>query len=179
MNLKIRYDSQLQKVDVELSDMEGWLNIDVLEESTITEREEVVQQKFNDMFNKPEYSYWHRMNRNWGMPNKLIKGGFQEEDDTDGLQYVADESYQREMECREEMQNVCDFVRYAFLKKPEWADAVISVWIKGEPIREYATRIGQDENNITQKLKRARNNLKKYFSKSSDFGLSHGFYIGG
>ncbi len=50
---------------------------------------------------------------------------------------------------------ICDWVRKVLVKKPEWADAFIAVRMDGESIREYAARIGADENNITQKLKRA------------------------
>ena len=34
----------------------------------------------------------------------------------------------------------------------------------GEPIREYAARVGADENNITQKLKRAEKKLAEAYN---------------
>ena len=45
----------------------------------------------------------------------------------------------------------------------EWADAFIAVRLDGESIREYAARIGADENNITQKLKRAEKKLRENY----------------
>lgn len=54
-------------------------------------------------------------------------------------------------------------MREVLVKKPEWADAFIAVRLNGEPIREYAARIGADENNITQKLKRAEKKLRENF----------------
>lgn len=59
---------------------------------------------------------------------------------------------------------VCQIIRRVLEKKPEWADAVIAVFINGESIRGYAARIGANENNITQKLKRARKKLQNYFA---------------
>ena len=39
----------------------------------------------------------------------------------------------------------------------------IAVRIDGIPIREYARSIDADENNISQKLKRAEKKLKEFF----------------
>lgn len=60
---------------------------------------------------------------------------------------------------RENYEAICDWVHKVLARKPEWVDAFIAVRIDGEPIREYAARIGADENNITQKLKRAEKKL--------------------
>ena len=49
------------------------------------------------------------------------------------------------------------------MKKPEWADAFIAIRMDGEPIREYAAWNGVDENNITQKLKRAEKKLRENY----------------
>ena len=49
-------------------------------------------------------------------------------------------------------------------KKPEWADAFIAVRMEGKPIREYAARVGADENNISQKLKRAEKKLAEAYN---------------
>ncbi|NME29488.1 sigma-70 family RNA polymerase sigma factor [Megasphaera hexanoica] len=58
---------------------------------------------------------------------------------------------------------ICQTICAALEKKPEWADAVIAVFINGESIRGYAARIGANENNVTQKLKRAKKKLKEFF----------------
>ena len=60
---------------------------------------------------------------------------------------------------RENYEAICGWVRNVLACKPEWADAFIAVRMDGEPICEYAARIGADENNITQKLKRAEKRL--------------------
>lgn len=67
---------------------------------------------------------------------------------------------------------VCQIIRRVLDKKPEWADAVIAVFINGESIRGYAARIGANENNITQKLKRARKKLQNYFANRQIGGIA-------
>jgi DNA-directed RNA polymerase specialized sigma24 family protein len=62
-----------------------------------------------------------------------------------------------------EYDDVCQMIRTVLAKKPEWADAAIAIYINGESVREYARRIGANENNITQKLKRAKEKFKKFF----------------
>lgn len=64
----------------------------------------------------------------------------------------------------EDNEAVCQTVRTVLEKKPEWADAVIAVFINGESIREYSARVGANENNITQKLKRAKKKLQNFFA---------------
>ena len=168
MNLRIRYDNEFQKVDVELTEMEGWLNIDVSEESTIEEREQVVQEKVNDVLNKPEYNSWRHLER-YRDEREISDGNDYEENTRIGSTRIPG------FEGIGERESVCNLVRSIFPKKPEWADAVIAVYIDGCSIREYARKTGENENNITQKLKRARNTMKKFFSKPSDFGGSSGY----
>lgn len=62
-------------------------------------------------------------------------------------------------------ERVCSWVHKVLVKKPEWADAFIAVRLDGESIRDYAARIGADENNITQKLRRAAKNLRENYPK--------------
>jgi len=49
------------------------------------------------------------------------------------------------------------------MTKPEWAEAFIAVRIDGMSIRQHAAQVGDSENNITQKLNRAANKLKKLY----------------
>lgn len=62
---------------------------------------------------------------------------------------------------KESYEATCRWIRKVLFKKPEWADALIAVRMDGKPIRAYAARVGADENNISQKLKRAEKNLLK------------------
>lgn len=69
---------------------------------------------------------------------------------------------------RESYEAICSYVRKVLAKKPEWADAFIAVRMDEETIRKYAARISADENNITQKLKRAEKKLAAAYKKSRE-----------
>ena len=60
-------------------------------------------------------------------------------------------------------EEVCSRIRSVLIKKPEWAEAFIAVRIDGMSIRQHAAQVGDSENNITQKLNRAANKLKKLY----------------
>lgn len=169
MKLNIRYDNRYQSVEVELEQMEGWLNISVGDGTSKEEREAAVQEMVEERINRPEYNSWHKMDRHRGMPKKPGRKEDQAADATDGIEYQEDIAYTRRLEKKESYEAACGAVREILQKKPEWADAVIAVYIEGESIREYAARIGANENNITQKLKRARAKLQKIFADRQIF----------
>lgn len=163
MILKLRYENTFEEIKVDLREMELWLNISCKSEESITERERLVQDKVEELLNRPEYNNWHKMDRHRGIPKKTYRKDDQDADDTDGMAYLEDTSYTRMIEEKESYNAICSEIRLILIKKPEWAAAVIAVYINGEPIREYSTRIGVNENTISQKLKRAKKKLKEYF----------------
>ena len=163
MKLSLRYDNTFQEVEIELREMEGWLNISVESDESIEDREKRVQEAVNVLLNRPDYNNWHTMARHRGIPPKPSRKDDQDADDTDGLDCLEDTGYARWLEKRESYDAVCSDVKMALANKPQWAEAVISVYIDGENIPDYAKRIGENENNISQKLKRAKKKLKNFF----------------
>ena len=81
------------------------------------------------------------------------------------MKEVADDRIFRKDEIerayQDDYEGVCKWIRTALGKKQDWADMFIAVRIDGMSIREYASSIGVSENNITQKLKRATQKLRK------------------
>jgi DNA-directed RNA polymerase specialized sigma24 family protein len=75
----------------------------------------------------------------------------------------ADNSQEIERSNQYEYEDVCKWIRKVLGKKEDWADMFIAVRIDGMSIREYARSIGADENNITQKLKRATKKLEQEY----------------
>ena len=75
----------------------------------------------------------------------------------------ADNSQEIERNLQDEYESVCQWIRTTLGKKQDWADMFIAVRIDGMSIREYASSIGVDENNITQKLKRATKKLEQEY----------------
>ena len=83
------------------------------------------------------------------------------------MKEVADDRIFRKDEIerayQDDYEGVCKWIRTALGKKQDWADMFIAVRIDGMSIREYASFIGADENNITQKLKRATKKLQEEY----------------
>lgn len=163
MKLKVRYENQFQEFELDekaTKQMFVTLGIQSDENASEEEIERRIQVAFDEKFNKAEYNNWHQFNRHRGYSAAKPDD---REDDADPneplMDEVADDRIFRkdELERKAKYENdaVCDWIRKTLAKKPEWADAFIAVRINGEPIRDYAKRIGTDENSVSQKLKRA------------------------
>ncbi len=172
MRLKIRYENEYQTImlDAEVTE-ELWVSLSLEGEGlSQEEREQRIQDAFDEQFNRPDYNCWHKFDRHRGNSKAQSSNDDGEEDiDTSEplMEEVADDRIFRkdelESEERESYDAICQWVREVLSKKPEWADAFIAVRLDGESIREYAARIGADENNITQKLKRAEKKLRENY----------------
>ncbi len=172
MRLKIRYENEYQTVvlDAEATE-ELWVSLSLEGEGlTQEEKEKLIQDTWEERFNRPDYNNWHKFDRHRGR-SKAQPGKDDAEDEVDTneplMEEVADDRIFRrdelDREERESYEAICEWVHKILVKKPEWADAFIAVRLDGESIREYAARIGADENNITQKLKRAEKKLRENF----------------
>jgi len=170
MRLSVRYENKFQTIELSEKEVEEmWISLsiegDVFPKS---HKEQLIQNAFNEKFNRQEYNNWHKFDRHWGYskakPNEEGEGI----DTSEPLmKEVADDRVFRKDEISCDSQNihqdVCQWIRSALSKKPEWADAFIAVRIDGMSIREYANSIGAEENNITQKLKRATKKLQEEY----------------
>lgn len=172
MRLKIRYENEYQTITLDAEATEElWVSLSLEGEGlTQEEKEKLIQDTWEERFNRPDYNCWHKFDRHRGRSKAQPgKDDAEEEVDTNEplMEEVADDRIFRrdelDREERESHEAICDWVRKVLVKKPEWADAFIAVRIGGESIREYAARIGADENNITQKLKRAEKKLRENF----------------
>lgn len=170
MKLKVRYDESVQTIELDAEATEQlWVTLSLEgDDLTQTEREQMIQDAFEEQFNRPDYNSWHKFNRHRGY-SKAQPGKDDGEDDVDTseplMSEVADDRIFRkdeiEREKRESYEDICRKVHRILAKKPDWADMFIAVRMDGQSIREYAAETGADENNITQKLKRAEKKLKE------------------
>lgn len=172
MKLEIRYDNIVQTINLGAEVTEQlWVSL-ALEGEGLTQAqwEKMIQNEWNEQFNRPEYNNWHKFDRHRGY-SKAQHGKDSIEDEIDSSELLMDEvaddrifrKYEIEHEKKEDYEAVCRCVRKILAKKPEWADAFIAVYLNDESIRNYAARIGADENNITQKLKRAKKKLRENY----------------
>ena len=170
MKLKVRYDESVQTIDLDAEATEQlWVSLSLEgEDLTQKERERMIQDAFEEQFNRPDYNSWHKFDRHRGH-SKAQPGKDDGEDDVDTseplMSEVADDRIFRrdeiERERCESYEDICEKVRIILKKKPDWADMFIAVRMDELPIREYAAEIGADENNITQKLKRAEKRIRE------------------
>ena len=63
MKIKIRYNNEFQKLEVDRDEMWVSLSLGSTEGLTDSEMEKRIQDKFDEMFNRPEYNNWHRHDR--------------------------------------------------------------------------------------------------------------------
>lgn len=197
MKIKIRYEKEFTTFELNLSDIKGWLNIDLLPDESEEEFEERVQEEIDTQYNRPEYNVMHKQERHKGFAiSTKDEDGEDIGDFEPSMSEVMDPSIflkdEIDRESKENYEAVKEFV-YSVLK-PEVADLFMAVRIDGVSINEkaesmlsrdafeseeeYNKAVSRLSNSITQKLKRANKNLEKSFSKASDFGLSQGYQVG-
>ena len=173
MKLKIRYENEMQILELDSAATEQlWVSLSLEGEGlSQEEREQRIQDAFDEKINRPEYNIWHRETRHIDPTpkRKRMDGrrGYIQGDPDDAsfdiMDYLLTTSDIETHEYSSEYEEVCAWIRKILVKKPEWADAFIAVRLNGEQIREYAARIGADENNISQKLKRAEKKLREKY----------------
>lgn len=163
MKIKVRYENAYQTLEVDTEEMWVSLSLESDKDLTQEEKESFIQDAFEEKFNKPEYNNWHKFDRHRGNLKTPFRKDDEAEDESDGMETVPDNSDEINRTARYEYDAVCQRIRQALGKKQDWADMFIAVRIDSIPIREYAASIGANENNITQKLKRAEKKLRVFF----------------
>ena len=124
-------------------------------------RYETLQEVFDEMNNK-EHNAHRRFYRNKGEMKIPFKKD-EEVDETNPMEYIPDNSQEEERDREYEYEDICQRIRGALGKKKDWADMFIAIRIDGMSIREYATLNDVDENNVSQKLKRAEKKIREVY----------------
>ena len=170
MRLSIRYENQFQSIELNEEEIqELWFSLSLEgEDLEKDEKEKLIQKKFDEELNRPEYNIWHRETRHLTTPKERFNDDGDEYDTSEPLmKEVADDRIFRKDEIerayQDDYEGVCKWIRTALGKKQDWADMFIAVRMEGMSIREYASSIGVSENNITQKLKRATKKLEQEY----------------
>lgn len=171
MKLEVRYDNTVQTIDLDAEATEQlWVSLSLEGEGlTQEQREKMIQDEWNEKYNKPDYNSWHKFNRHRGY-SKAQPGKDEGEDDVDTseplMSEVADDRiFWRdviERERRESHEAVCEWVRKVLAKKPNWAEAFIAVRIDGTSVNDHAAAIGVKDASIVSKwLARSEKKLKE------------------
>lgn len=171
MKLRVRYDESVQTIvlDAEATE-EMWVSLSLEGEGlSQEEKEQMIQEAFDVQYNRPDYNNWHKFWRHHG-ESKAAPGDEEDEVDTSEplMDEVADDRVFRrdelDREHRGDYEAVCQLVREACGKKSDWAEMFIAVRIDGISVNDYAEQIGADASNISHKLERATQKIKKFLS---------------
>lgn len=169
MNLRIRYDDRYQTLMLDTEAAEQlWVSFGLTDEGyTDAEKEQLIQERFEEVYNRPEYNSWHKYWRHHGESKA--------EPDEDGvdtsellMKEVADDRIFRrdeiERDRRESYDAICQWVRKILVKKPKWTDAFIAVRMDGVSVNDHAASIGVSDASIVSKwLARAEKKLRENY----------------
>lgn len=175
MKLKIRYDDQFQTIELNYEDTEKlWVSLD-LEGDNLPqeEREKMIQAKWDEQYNKPEYNAWHKSMRHIDPTPKVRRfdgkpGYIQGDPDDDGfdaLDYLAVTDESEELDRKIEEEELYKWLLECLGNKNGIADAFFAVYINGENVKHYAERAGDDANNLSHRLVRAKKKIKSFYEK--------------
>lgn len=161
MKLKIRYENKYQTLEVNSDEMWVSLSLESDENLTQAEKETIIQEAFEERFNKPEYNNWHKFNRHRGNLKKQFRKDDEDADDSDGLDTVGDYLQDEERLRKDDYEDLCQQIREAL--KPEYADVIIAVCLDDMTPEEYAQRNGLKRDTVYKRLQRAKKKLKELF----------------
>lgn len=175
MKLKIRYENEYQTITLDAEATEElWVSLSLEGEGlTQEERERLIQETWEERYNRPDYNNWHKHNRHTGRSKAQSenKDGEEDADTSEPLmsEVVDDRIFRRDELAREEKESyeaICQWVRQTLIKKPKWADAFIAVRMDGVSVNDHAAAIGVSDASIVSKwLARAERKLRENYSK--------------
>lgn len=157
MKLKIRYEKKYETVEVNSEEMWVCLSLEGGKDLTQEEKENLIQDAFEEQFNKPEYNNWHKFDRHRGNLKRQFRKDDEVAVDSDGMDTVADNSQEEKLNRQYEYEDLCQKLRDVL--KPEFAEVIIAVCLEDKTPEEYAAEIGEKRDTVYKRLQRAK---KKY-----------------
>jgi RNA polymerase sigma factor (sigma-70 family) len=175
MKLKIRFDKYFQSIELsEKETDEMWISLSIEEEyDSQEEKEKLIQKKFDEEFNNPEYNNWRKIFRRYALPDKPFRKDEQGEDLTDHMDYIPDYTDLENQDKKETYEFYCELLRKNL--SPKQAEAFIAVYLDGISATEYADSIGVDKSAVSHRIASAKKKLKKIFPNTSTFPSSQGY----
>ena len=130
-----------------------------------------IQKAYDEEINKPMKNSDRRYERHLhGV--KVVSDD--EGNEIDLIDTIPDYSSQEMIDRDLEREETIHKIEVALGGKDEWVNIVVKVALDGDTVRDVARDLGQDENAVSHKYRRAIKKLKIFFEKPSDFGSSQG-----
>ncbi len=117
-------------------------------------------QELYDIFNKQEYNNWHRENRHRGIIKVPYIDDEKDEDENDGIEYLADNSDEEKRNYRYEYDALCQKIRTVL--SPEYADILIAAALDDITIEEYSKQHNLKKDTVYKRLQRAKKKYLKF-----------------
>ena len=175
MKLKIRYENEIQVIELNEKDTEAlWVSLSLAGEGlSQKEKEELIQETWEEQYNKPDYNQYHRETRHIDPTPKRKKMngtrgyicGDEDDQSFEIMDYLTSHNPISNCDRKFEYEDCCERIRAAV--KPAQAEMLIAIILDGMTVAEYADFIGDTANNISHKYRRALKNLQKVFTKTS------------
>lgn len=174
MKLKIRYENQVQEIDLNREDTQNlWVSLSLPNEGeglSEEEQEAIIQDAFDEQFNKPDYNNWHKYDRHSG--NAIMKGKNGEiEVNTDEaiMDRAADKSvFTKDVTAVDNKLAYEDWcIRIRGAMNSDYAEMIIAIALDGMAVEEYAAVIGDKPNNVSHRYRRAVKKFKEIFPRAS------------
>lgn len=160
MKLKIRYEEKYEVLEVSSEEMWVTLSLEDGENLTQEEKEIMIQDAFEEKFNKPEYNSWHKFDRHRGNLKQQFRKDDENADESDGLDTVGDYSQEEERSRQYEYEALCQRIRS--LLKPEFAEVLIAMCLDEMTPEEYAASTGEKRDTVYKRLQRAKKKYKEF-----------------
>lgn len=183
MKIKIRYNNEFQKLEVDRDEM--WVSLSLGSSDGLSEKEmeQRIQDRFDEMFNRPEYNNWHRHERHndgAATPKRMdgkkgcvfTKDAEEDESIDNTIDLFPDNTDAEQRDIQDEYEAVCTLIRKHL--KVDQAELLIQIHINKVPKQEYASQLGITPSAVSHHLETAEKNFKKIFPTSSSFRLSRG-----
>lgn len=171
MKLKIRYENEIQTIELNEKETETlWVSLSLEGEGlSQKEKEELIQETWEEQYNKPDYNQYHRETRHIDSTPKRKKMngtrgyicGDEDDQSFNIMDYLTAHDPISNYEKRFDYEECCDRIRAAV--KPVQADMLIAIILDGMTVGEYAELIGDTPNNVSHRYRRAINKLKNIF----------------
>lgn len=163
MKLKVRYENEFQTIELDAKSMdEMWVSLSLEDGENLTqeEKENMIQDAFEEMFNKPEYNNWHKFDRHRGNLKKQFRKDDEDADESDGLDTVGDYSQEEERDRQYEYEALCQEIRDVL--KTEYAEVIIAVCLDDMTPEEYVAITGEKRDTIYKRLQRAKKKILEF-----------------
>lgn len=164
MKFKIRYEDNFQEMEISVEEASRWVNISLEPNLSECEIQQLIQERINVHYNRPEYNGWHRETRHLGMPKLPFKKEGDDSFEGDVMDTFADYSDEETREHQDQDEAIRGWLDE--MLKPKEAAMAKALILDGYSVERYATEIGDKPNNVSHRWVRLKKKIQnKYFEK--------------